>query len=94
MTEGALVRRVTKQECPWLEEDLETGKVVYKYYGCTYYCITPKGIAVTNEPDKTPFYEIPRDSVVWKQESEEEPEDETGEIIDIEFEEKPADEKG
>ena len=57
-----LLRRVTKTECHWLDEDLPAGIKVYEYRGCTYGCIGA-GIAVTLEPNKTPFFEIPRDAV-------------------------------
>lgn len=62
---GVLNRIVTQQECSWLSEDLPKGKVVYRYYGQTYGCISSDGEAVTDKPDETPFYEIPESSVDW-----------------------------
>lgn len=57
-----LARAITKTECPWLDADLPEGTVVHRYDGCTYGCIGA-GIAVSKEPGKTPFFEIPRDAV-------------------------------
>lgn len=52
-------RLVTMEECPWLDDDVERGTVVYRYSGVTYGCIGPDGLAVTLEPDTTPFFELP-----------------------------------
>lgn len=57
-----LVRAVTKDECPWLDEDLPAGLEVHKFNGCTYGCVGA-GIAVTRQPNETPFFEVPRDAV-------------------------------
>lgn len=62
---GSLTRNVTKKECPWLERDLPSGKEVYEYDGHTYGVISPSGVAVSDKPDTTPFYELPADSVSW-----------------------------
>jgi hypothetical protein len=61
---GRLSRQVTTEECHWLRKNLEKGKVVHEFKGCTYGCIS-SGIAVSDKPDETPFYEIPRDAVEW-----------------------------
>lgn len=61
--ELVLVRAVTRAECPWLSADIEEGVRVFAYRGCTYGCIGPAGIAVTSEPDETPFFEVPFDAV-------------------------------
>ncbi len=61
---GVLNRAVTKEECPWLNKDLKKGKVVYKYTGYTYGCIG-RGVAVSDKPGKTPFYEVPHSAVTW-----------------------------
>ena len=64
---GHLVRNVTRQECWWLSADLmEEGKEVYEYAGYTYGCVSSSGIAVSDQPDKNPFYEVPADSVSWR----------------------------
>jgi hypothetical protein len=57
-----LTRDVTTKECFWLDADLPAGTEVHVYDGCTYGCIGA-GIAVTLEPNKTPFFEVPRDAV-------------------------------
>jgi len=62
---GHLNRNVTIKEYPWLEKDLKKRKVVYKYYGFTYGCISSQGVAVTDKPDKTPFYELPQSAINW-----------------------------
>ena len=58
-----LTRSVLSDECPWLEEEMLEGDIVYEYTGHTYGCITPNGTAVTFEPDKAPFFELPNDSL-------------------------------
>lgn len=60
---GVLNRKVTRKECPWLGRDLPKGKKVYEYDNYTYGCIDSGGIAVTDKPETTPFYEIPENSV-------------------------------
>lgn len=42
---------------------IKKGETVYEYRGCTYGCIGPYGVAVTFEPDKEPFFEVPDDSL-------------------------------
>ncbi len=63
--EGVLTREVTRQECKWLDEDLPKGKKVFRYTQNTYGIIPPSGVAVTDEIDKDPFYQIPRNAVSW-----------------------------
>lgn len=60
--ERIILRDLTKDECPWLDEDIVKGTIVYEYFGYTYGCISNKGIAVTNKLNKIPFFEIPRDA--------------------------------
>lgn len=55
-----LTRRVTRDECPWLDRDFEVGETVYLYSGATYGCIGPAGIACSIDPDMGPFFELPR----------------------------------
>ena len=57
-----LIRKVTTEECFWLDEDMNEGDIVYVYDGYTYGCIGD-GIAVTKEYDVTPFFELPLDSL-------------------------------
>lgn len=47
-------------------DGVKAGDVVYRFDGYTYGCISPGGIAVTMEPDKHPFFEVPAISVVWE----------------------------
>lgn len=58
-----ITRDLTQNEFPWLDGDIKKGSIVYKYYGYTYGCIRSGGVAVTNKPDKTPFFEVPCDAV-------------------------------
>jgi hypothetical protein len=62
---GHLTRNITTKKCPWLGKGLEKGKVVYEYTGYTYDCITSGGIAVSDKPDKDPFYQVPENAVKW-----------------------------
>ena len=63
--EGRLIRAVTEKECPWLSKNLPQGKKVYEYSGYTYGCISSRGVAVSDKPDTTPFYEVPKDAAGW-----------------------------
>lgn len=58
-----LTRDVPKSECPWLDRDMREGEAVYRFSGVTYGCLGPNGIAVSAEPDATPFFEMPRDAL-------------------------------
>lgn len=59
-----VTRTIDSREQPWMRDDdvIAHGEVVYKYTGCTYGCIGA-GVAVSRQPDKTPFFEIPRDAI-------------------------------
>jgi hypothetical protein len=65
MIKGMVVREVTPLECKWLQWKVNPGRIVYKYNGCQYGTVGLNGVAVTNEPDELPFYELPFDSVRW-----------------------------
>ncbi len=56
-------RRITQDECPWLPRDFEEGEVLHPFYGCTYGCIQPSGVAISEVPGQNPFLEVPRDAV-------------------------------
>jgi len=59
-----LTRDVTQEECDWLDETIKSGTIVYKFYGSTYGCIGPNGVAVTfSEEGNNPFFELPFDSL-------------------------------
>ena len=62
-TKLIVTRDITRKECRWLKEDIPAGTVVYLYDGHTYQCISDAGMAVTNEPDKPPFFELPHDAL-------------------------------
>ena len=56
--------QIDKTVQPWMEEGevVKIGEVVYAFSGCTYGCIGA-GVAVTRQPDQTPFFEVPRDAL-------------------------------
>jgi len=58
-----LIRDVLKSECSWLQRDYKKGDVVYLYSGNTYGCCSCNGKAFTDKKDKTPFFELPNNSV-------------------------------
>jgi hypothetical protein len=58
-----LRRTVTRDECPWLDEDLPQGTEVFTFHGPTYGCISPDGRAVSAVEDETPFFEVPYDAL-------------------------------
>lgn len=57
-----LIRDVTKEECPWLDQDFKKGKIVYKYNGYTNGCISPDRTAFTEIENEIPFFQLPNDS--------------------------------
>jgi hypothetical protein len=57
-----LTRTVTPDECSWLDRTYFKNEVVYKFGGCTYGCISPNGIACS-EDGETPFFELPINAV-------------------------------
>ena len=67
MSKFKINRKVTQDECSWLDEDFEIGQIVFEYFGCTYGCISSSGLPVTFAPDETPFFEIPADALTEMQ---------------------------
>lgn len=63
MMKFIVTRDIDKEECPWLDETIRANTIVYWYGGYTYGCIGDGGIAVTLEPEQTPFFELPFDSI-------------------------------
>jgi len=61
--ELTIIRDITTDECPWLNETIKKGARVFKYVGCTYGVVSDNGIAVTIKKDTTPFLEVPIDAV-------------------------------
>ena len=58
-----VIRDVTREECHWLRSGtVKKGTIVYRYGGHTYGCIA-YGVAVSLDKGKTPFFEMPRDSL-------------------------------
>jgi hypothetical protein len=57
-----VTRDVTPEECHWLTTTIKRGHIVHEYNGCTYGCIG-SGIAVTDNLNETPFYEMPRSAL-------------------------------
>jgi hypothetical protein len=64
MFEGKLrvTRDVTTSECPWLQEDIPAGTIVYPNRH-NHNLISHNGWAVTKEPDGSPFFELPLDAL-------------------------------
>lgn len=69
-------RKITTDECPWLGGSPEStainglgigsideGEILHPFYGPTYGCVTPAGVAVSREPGRHPFFEVPRGAV-------------------------------
>lgn len=57
-----VTRDITKKECPWLDEDVPSGTVVYAYRKYTYGCISSEGIAV-HLYNQTEFFELPKNAI-------------------------------
>jgi hypothetical protein len=64
MIKFKLNRDVSKNECSWLDKDLNEGTIVYKYTQYTYGCISRNGIACSFEFNVNPFFELPIDSLI------------------------------
>ena len=58
-----LTRDVTPFECFWLVRTYRKGETVYRHYGATYGCVTPAGVACTEQPGQLPFFELPGDAL-------------------------------
>ena len=63
MQKFKVIRKITQEECPWLERGFEIGEIVYEYFGCTYGCISHSGIAISYFPDEDPCFEFPLDAI-------------------------------
>ena len=57
-----LTRTVEPSECSWLDRTYFEKEVVFEYTGHTYGCISPRGIACS-EDGETPFFELPGDAL-------------------------------
>ena len=58
-----LTRDVTTEECDWLDRDYLKGEKLFRYDGFTYGVIGEDGVAVSEESQVLPFFEIPRDAI-------------------------------
>ena len=59
-----LTRTVTKNECKWLDKDVEKDEVIYECIEHDYGCVGPTGTACTYESNGGyPFFELPKDSL-------------------------------
>lgn len=63
MRKGIISRDLTKSECPWLEEGVVAGAIVYEFHGPTYGNISQSGVAVSSKAGENPYFEVPRDAV-------------------------------
>ena len=63
MAHHLLKRKVTREECPWLDADLLPGTVIYPTLDDLEVC-TKNGIPVKLNKYKPHYFEIPRDAVV------------------------------
>lgn len=63
-TKYSVTREISTLECPWLQEPILAGTVVFEYIGETHGAITKSGVAVTLSADLgAPFIELPRNSL-------------------------------
>lgn len=60
MTEFVVIKDLPMGPDNYCGRDLKEGETIYRYDGCTYGCIGPKGVACSFEPGKTPFFEVAR----------------------------------
>jgi hypothetical protein len=58
-----ITRDLTRAECPWLDEPIKAGAIVYSYDKYTWGCLSDDGRAVTWIRDREPFFEVPRDAL-------------------------------
>lgn len=58
-----IIKSMTIKEFPWLENDLKIDEEFFIFKGPTYGCISKKGIAVSKDLNKNPFFEVPKEFV-------------------------------
>ncbi len=61
-----LLTPIEAKDYPWLHRDLFEGEEFYVYIGPTYGCISKNGIALSEKLDVTPYFEVPKEFVVFK----------------------------
>lgn len=58
-----VIRDITKEECPWLDNTIAAGTTLYKCTQPTFGCIGG-GIAVTYDSrGNYPFFEVPQEAL-------------------------------
>ena len=60
-----LLKSMAIQDYPWLHRDLKEGEEFYVYIGPNYGCISKNGIALTEKQDVNPYFEVPKEFVVY-----------------------------
>jgi hypothetical protein len=65
MRKGIITRDLKPKDYYWLSEIIPTGTVVDEFMGCTYGCISSKGVAIIL-PGVDYFIEVPRYAVKWE----------------------------
>ena len=61
-----IIQNMATKDYPWLHRDLKEGEEFYVYKGSTYGCISKNGIALTEKLDINPYFEVPKEFVVFK----------------------------
>lgn len=63
---GVVKKDLSPDEYDWLTHTIPKGTMVYRFYGQTFGSISDDGVAMSLEPDKNPFFEVPKDLIEWK----------------------------
>ena len=64
-SKGTLKFTLKPTDYHWLTQTYEKGTLVYLYTGQTFGAVSARGVAVSLEPNKTPFFEVPKSAVKW-----------------------------
>jgi len=59
-----VARDVTAAECPWLDDDIRAGTIVFEYRGPTYGLKGHEGLIFVSFDGGTPFFEFPLNCLV------------------------------
>jgi hypothetical protein len=59
-----LVRDMTAEECPWLDNDIPAGTIVFEYRGPTYGLKEHEDLIFVSFEGGTPFFQLPLNSLV------------------------------
>lgn len=63
---GIVTQDLSPETYHWLTKAIPKGTVVHRFYGQTFGAVSDDGIACTLEPDKHPFFEVPKQLIEWK----------------------------